>query len=458
MSGPDPLVAALVEIVGAPHVLVDADVRAGYETDWTGRFHGTARAVVRPADGAEVAAVLARCAAAGVAVVPQGGNTGLVGGSVPRGGEVVISLQRLDDIAIERGPGEAIVGAGAVLEAVQHAARTEGWDLGVDLSSRGSCTIGGMVATNAGGEHVLRYGPMQDQVIGVEAALADGTLVGRVPALRKDNTGYHWPGMLAGSEGTLAVVTRVHLRLVPHLPSRVVALLALEDLAAALRVCTVLRRDLDALVALEVCFADGIELVRAHFGLPAPFTPLSAIVLLAECAQREGDTDALVERLGATVDALSEVQASAVAADDRTRTRFWQYREGHAEAINAAGIPHKLDVTLPLDRLVEFEPAVRSRVAAVAPSARVILFGHVGDGNLHVNVLGPPPDDTTVDDAVLDLVIELGGSISAEHGIGIAKRAALARSRPAAELAAMRAIKRALDPHDILNPGVLFAT
>ncbi len=458
MSGTDPLLTALVDIVGTAHVLVDADLRAGYETDWTGRFHGSARAVVRPADGAQVAAVLARCSEARAPVVPQGGNTGLVGGSVPRGGEVVISLHRLRDITVDAAQGEAVVGAGAVLEDVQRATRAEGWELGVDLSSRGSCTIGGMVATNAGGEHVLRYGPMADQIIGVEAALADGTVVGRVPALRKDNTGYHWPGLLAGSEGTLAVITRVHLRLVPELPHRVVALLALDSLDAALRVCARLRHALDSLVALEVCLADGIELVRAHLGLPPPFTPPAPVVLLAECAQRDGNTDALVDAIGALVDAAPEVRASAVAADERSRARFWLYREGHAEAINAAGIPHKLDVTLPFDRLVEFEPAVRARVEAVVPGSRVILFGHVGDGNLHVNVLGPPPGDGTVDDAVLNLVIELGGSISAEHGIGIAKRAALARSRPPAELAAMRSLKQALDPRDILNPGVLFAT
>lgn len=458
MPETDPLLAALVDIVGTSQVLVDAELRAGYETDWTGRFRGTARAVVRPVDGAQVAAVLARCSEAGAAVVPQGGNTGLVGGSVPRGGEIVVSLQRLRDLTIDAAQGEAVVGAGAILEAVQEAARTEDWELGVDLSSRGSCTIGGMVATNAGGEYVLRYGPMADQIIGVEAALADGTVVGHVPALRKDNTGYHWPGMLAGSEGTLAVITRVHLRLVPYLPHRVVALLALDDLQGALAVCARLRHELDSLVALEVCLADGIELVRTHFGLPAPFTRPAPVVLLAECAQRGGDTDALVERLGALVAAAPEVRASAVAAENHARERFWQYREGHAEAINAVGIPHKLDVTLPFDRLVEFEAAVRSRVGAVAPGARVIIFGHIGDGNLHVNVIGPPPDDVAVDDAVLDLVIELGGSISAEHGIGVAKRAALARSRPPAELAAMRAVKRALDPREILNPGVLFPT
>lgn len=456
MSGADPLLDALAGIVGASQLLVDAELRAGYETDWTGRFHGSARAVVRPGDAAQVAAVLAACAAAGAPVVPQGGNTGLVGGSVPRGGEVVLSLQRLREISIDADQGEAVVESGAILEDLQHAARREGWELGVDLSSRGSCTIGGMVATNAGGEHVLRYGPMRDQLIGVEAALADGRVVGRVPALRKDNTGYHWEGLLAGSEGTLAVITRVHLRLVPHLRERVVVLMALDDLAGALSVCSRLRRALDSLVALEVCFADGIELVRTHLGLPEPFTPASPIVVLAECAQREADLDALVDELGAIVGDAPEVRASAVATDERTRDRFWSYREGHAEAINAAGVPHKLDVTLPFDRIAEFEPAVRARVDQVATEARVILFGHIGDGNLHVNVLGPPPDDLTVDDAVLALVVEMGGSISAEHGIGVAKRAAFTRSCPPGELAAMQALKRALDPQGILNPGVLF--
>ena len=459
MSGADPLLDALIGIVGPSHVLVDPDLRAGYETDWTGRFHGTARAVVRPDDSAQVAAVLAACSAVGCAVVAQGGNTGLVGGSVPRGGEVVLTTQRMDEVTIDAEQGEAIVGAGAILEDVQVAARAAGWDLGVDLSSRGSCTIGGMVATNAGGEHVLKYGSMQDQLIGVEAVLADGSLVGRVPALRKDNTGYHWPGLLAGSEGTLAVITRVHLRLVPLLTSRVVVLMALDDIAGALTVCARLRRSVDSLVALEVCFADGIEMVRNHLRLPAPFTPPAPIVVLAECAQRpqpQGDVDALVEQLGAIVAAAPEVRASAVATDERARARFWSYREGHAEAISAVGVPHKMDVTLPFDHLAEFEQAVRARVEAVAPGARVVLFGHIGDGNLHVNVLGPPPGDATVDDAVLDLVVELGGSISAEHGIGVAKRAAFERACPPRDLAAMHALKRALDPESILNPGVLF--
>lgn len=456
MPDPDPILGPLAAIVGPEHVLTDADRRASYETDWSGRFHGTARAVVRPASTTEVAAVLAACSAGGVPVVPQGGNTGLVGGGVPRGGEILLSLRRLDTIDVECATGGAIVGAGATLEAAQDAARRCGWAVGVDLGSRGSATIGGMVATNAGGEHVLRYGPMAAQLLGLEAVLADGTIVGRVPALRKDNTGYHWEGILPGSEGTLAVITRVHLRLVPQLPARVVALVALDDVTAGVAMGARLRRELTALLALELCLADGIALVCAHTGLPEPFDPPAAVVLLVECAGRAGETDTLVEQLAAVLETSAESRASAVATDAAGRARLWSYREGHTEAVNAVGVPHKLDVTLPDARIAEFAGAVRDRVAQVAPGARVVLFGHVGDGNLHVNVLGPPPEDGTVDDAVLDLVLAMGGSISAEHGIGVAKRVALTRARPAPELAAERALKHALDPAGILNPGVIF--
>jgi FAD/FMN-containing dehydrogenase len=453
----DPLVEQLAAVVGPADVLLDPDLRAGYETDWTGRYGGRARAVVRPGSAAEVAAVLATCTRAGATVVPQGGNTGLVGGSVPRGGEIVLSTRRLDDVDLDAGQGQAVVGAGVVLEHLQGLARGRGWDVGVDLAARGSCTIGGMVATNAGGQHVLRYGTTAEQVLGVEAVLADGTVVGRVPALRKDNTGYRWPGILAGSEGTLAVVTRVHLRLVPRCPERAVALVGLADLEAALALVSRLRRALPDLHALEVMLADGLALVREHTGLPAPLPAPSRVVLLVEVAGPAGAVDRLVAELGAALGDAPEVESSAVATDAAGTRRLWRYREAHTEAINAAGIPHKLDVSLPFARLDEFARRVVPTVAAVAPGARTVLFGHLGDGNLHVNVLGPAPDDATVDDAVLDLVVELGGSISAEHGIGVAKRDALARSRPAAELGAQRAIKRALDPADVLNPGVLFA-
>ncbi|HEY8216757.1 MAG TPA: FAD-binding oxidoreductase, partial [Acidimicrobiia bacterium] len=223
----DALLRELAEAVGAAHVLVDPELRAGYETDWTRRYHGEACAVVRPGSTAEVAAVLRACNDARVPVVPQGGNTGLVGGSVPRprSGSVVLSTNRLDAVgAVDADNGEVVVGAGAPLAAVQAAARAAGWEMGVDLAARDTATVGGMVATNAGGEHVVRYGRMRNHVLGVEAVLADGAIVGRVPALRKDATGLEWGGVLAGSEGTLAVLTHVHLALVPRLDARVVAL------------------------------------------------------------------------------------------------------------------------------------------------------------------------------------------------------------------------------------------
>ncbi len=454
----DALIDALVGVVGPGNVLVDVDVRAGYETDWTGRFHGSARCVVRPASTDEVVGVLRVCSAAAVAIVPQGGNTGLVGGGVPRGGEVVLSLRRLDAIVpVDAQHGEVVVGAGAVLGAVRASARAAGWDVGVDMASRDTATIGGMVSTNAGGVHVLRYGSMRNQVRGLEAVLADGTVVGRIPGLRKDNTGYDLAGLLAGSEGTLAVITRVHLALVAYLPDRVVTLCALDSFADALTVSAALRRKIDSLVALEVFFADGLALVCEQTGLGLPFDRSYPAYLLVECADRAGRTGFLVDELASVLGECPQVRATAVAVDAASRERLWAYRDRHTEAINAAGIPHKLDVTLPFDQLVDFERVVRARLNEVAPRARVVCFGHLGDGNLHVNILGPPPDDFEVDEAVLRLVAAMGGSISAEHGIGLAKRAALERSANPADLAAMRAIKLALDPHGILNPGVLVA-
>jgi FAD/FMN-containing dehydrogenase len=454
--GADALVEALRGVVGAEHVLVDADLRAPYEVDWTGRFRGTARCVVRPVTTEQVARVLRVCARHHAPLVPQGGNTGLVGGSVPRGGEVVLSMRRLDDIGdVDDDHGEVVAGAGAPLAVVRHAARAAAWDVGVDMASRDSATIGGMVATNAGGLHLLRYGAMRHQVIGLEAVRADGEVLGRVPALRKDNTGYHWSGVLAGSEGTLAVVTRVHLALVPLLADRVVALFGVDDLGAALRVVGRLRRRLASLLAVEVCFADGVDLVCEHAGLPWPFPERAPVLLLVECGGPAGSADDVLASLSAVLGTAPEIRASAVATDEPGRERLWAYRERQTETISALGVPHKLDVTIPFRALAEFPERARLAVAAVAPDARVILFGHLGDGNLHVNVMGPAADDDTVDDTVLRLVAEVGGSISAEHGIGVAKRDFLPLSRSPADLAAMRDLKRAFDPNWLLNPGVL---
>lgn len=450
----DRLADELVGIVGAGHVVRDPEVLASYEIDWTGRFSGRARLAVRPASTDEVAAVVACCAGAGVAVVTQGGNTGLVGGGVPAGGEVVLSTTRLDGCeAVEVVAAQVTVGAGVTLARLQAVARTAGFEFGVDLAARDSASVGGMVATNAGGVHVVRDGAMRQQVVGIEAVLADGSVVRRLSGLVKDNVGYDLPGLLVGSEGTLGIVTRVRVRLVPRRPERVVALLATASLADALSLYARLRAGLGSLLAAEVVFADGIELVCAHSGMPPPFPVHHPVVVLVECADRRDPTD----ELAATLDGAPELLDAAVAADPFRAAALWAYREVHTEAINAAGVPHKLDVTLPLGALPAFEGRVRTALPAAFPAARTILFGHLGDGNLHVNVLGVDPRDERVDGLVLGLVAEMGGSISAEHGIGRAKVPWLHLGRDTADLAAMRAIKRSLDPDGTLNPGVLFA-
>jgi FAD/FMN-containing dehydrogenase len=446
------LLAALRAAVGERHVLDDRSVVASYESDWTGRFHGTARCVVRPGSTSEVAAVVLACAEAGVAICLQGGNTGLVGGSVPVDGAVVLSLLRLNEIEpVDIVAAQVTVGAGCSLSALQRVVRPAGFDVGVDFAARDSCTIGGMAATNAGGERVLRYGTMRAQLVGIEAVLADGSVVSRLAGLPKDNTGYDVVSLLAGSEGTLGVITRLRLRLVPLLTERAVALIAVAGTAEAVELVRSIRA-LPSLEAAELFYADGLDLVREHTGLPAPFAEPHPAYLLVECAGRDDPADDLLSALEAAGELVLD---ATVASDARGRHALWAYRESHTEAINAAGVPVKLDVAVPLMRLAETVAALPGAIAAVAPEARTILFGHVNEGNLHVNVLAALDQNEAVSDAVLQLVASYGGSISAEHGVGRAKRSWLHLSRSAEEIAMMRAIKTALDPAARLNPGVL---
>ena len=452
---PATLRATLVRAVGERHVLDDPELTSSYETDWTGRFRGSAAAVVRPGSTAEVVALLRACHGAALPVVPQGGNTGLVGGGVPRDGELVLSTRRLaDECVIDAAASEALVGAGVTLHHVQQAARAAGFDFAVDIAPRESCTIGGMIAANAGGVHVLRYGMMAEQVIGLEAVLADGSLLGRLPALRKDNAGYHLAALLAGSEGTLAVITRAHLRLVPAMPERAVALLGLASAADAVALIARVRPALPSLSALELMFAECIDLVRRHAALAAPLPAAAPVVLLIECAGRSH----VLDELAAAVESCADlILASAVADDEGGVRRLWRYREEVSVAINAVGVPHKLDVAVPLAAMPAFVADVRAHVARLAPDAALAIFGHVGDGNLHVNVLGLGATEDAVDQEVLRLAVAAGGTIAAEHGVGAAKAARLDMVRGPGDLAAMRAVKHALDPTDILNPGVVLA-
>jgi FAD/FMN-containing dehydrogenase len=452
------LLDALRSAVGTAQVLTDADLRASYETDWTRRWHGEAVAVVRPETTEAVAAALVACRDGSAAVIPQGGNTGLVGGSVPRAtGErpqVVLSLARLRDLdPVDTVGAEVTVAAGVTLGVLQAHARAAGYAFGVDLGARDSATIGGMIATNAGGIHAFRHGLMRAQLVGLEAVLADGSVVRRLPGLLKDNTGYHLPSLLAGSEGTLAVVTRARLRLVPYLPRRAVALAAVDGADEAIALAVELRRQLSNVLAAELFFDDGMQLVLRHASGQRPFAEAHPAYLLVEV---DGASDPTTE-LAAAVEAAGPVVRDAVlASDDAGRERLWRLRERHTESVNAEGVPHKLDVAVPIGRLAAYARDVREAIAVVAPAARTYLYGHVLDGNLHVNVLGPPPADDAADAAVLRLAIEMGGTVSAEHGIGVAKVGWLEADRGAADVAAMRAIKHALDPGGILNPGVLF--
>jgi FAD/FMN-containing dehydrogenase len=442
--------ARLAELVGERHVLADPELTAGYERDVTGRFGGSAAAVVRPGSTAEVAAVVAACAEAGAALVPQGGNTGLVGGQVPRAGEVVLSLARLDAIGeVDATAAQITVGAGVTPGALATALRGSGLALGVDFAARDSATIGGMTATDAGGAQVLRHGTMRARVAGLEAVLADGQVVRRLSGLVKDNAGYDLPALLVGSEGTLAVITAVRLALVP-VPQRVVtALLAVGSLAEAVALVARLRDRLPSLQAADFFLDDGLRLVCDHRALAPPFAAAHPVYVLVECGAAEDPTEALAAALAGE----AAVRDVAVADDTARRAALWTYREAHNEALNAQGVPHKLDVSLPLAGIAGAAEAIGAAVAAAG--ARLYLYGHLGDGNLHVNVLGPEPDDEAVDDAVLQIVAAHGGSISAEHGVGVAKRRWLGLTRTPEELAAMRALKAALDPAGVLNPGAV---
>jgi FAD/FMN-containing dehydrogenase len=392
------------------------------------------------------------CADAHHAVIPQGGNTGLVGGGVPLDGEIVLNLRRLDEIEpVDTEAMQVTIGAGVTLAQLQQHAARAGLAFGVDLAARDTATIGGMVATNAGGVHLLRFGGMHRQLIGVTAVLADGSTVSHVDGLEKDNTGYDLAGLLCGSEGTLAVVTAARVRLVPRYRHVVVALLSFDDVATAVRAVAQTRHTVDCLNAAEIVFGDGVELVCAVQGLPPPFARRHEVYVLLEAADHTDPTHALGEVVGA----LHDVRDVAVATDSPRRAELWAYRELHTMAINSLGPPHKLDVTVPVRRLADFIPDVRATVASVDPGAHTWLFGHVADGNIHVNVTGVDASTTRVDDAVLRLVAAYRGSISAEHGIGTAKKPWLHLSRSADEIAAFRRIKTAFDPEGILNPNTL---
>ena len=437
------LIAALRAVVGRDAVVTDPGVMAAHEVDWTGRFRGRAVAVVRPRSAAEVGEVLLVCGAAGVGVVPQGGNTGLVASAVPHDA-VVLSTTGLDTLGeIDREAPALTAGAGVTLERVQGAAAEAGLAFGVDLASRGSATVGGLIATDAGGIHGLRYGSMRRQVVGLEAVLGDGSVVRELP-------GRDIVGLLAGSEGTLAVVTEARLRLVPRWSHRATALVSVDDLADAVVATAQAHAALPDLDAIELVDAPSLELAAARAGQSVPFRGAGPALLIETAGNRP-----MLDELSALLSTMPGLRDAVAADDGPGRRRLWALREGITESIATVGIPHKLDVGLPIGRIAAFAAALGPTVEAAHPGARVFVFGHLALGNLHVNVVGPAPDDETVDDAVLHLVAEHGGQIAAEHGIGHAKARWLTLGRSPEELAVLATNKHALDPRGVLNPGVL---
>lgn len=453
------LARQLAEITGTAHVLTDPGLLTSYVTDWTGRYQGTAACVVRPGSAAEAAAVLCCCAARGVPLIPQGGNTGLVGGSVPAPAgprspgpaPVVLSTRRLTALGpVDAVAGQVTAGAGATIAALRARAGQAGFEYGVDLAARDSATVGGTIATDAGGIRAIRFGRTRSQLLGLTAVLADGSVLDDLAGLPAGTSGYDLSQLLAGSEGTLAVITAARLRLWPAEPPAAVLLAGVRGAAEAAELQAEIRAQAPGLRAAEYLEAAGLDLVRRLAELPEPLGRRPPAYLLAEIPAAADVT----ERLSAVLP-----PDTVVALDGPARAGLWAYRERLTEAIATTGVPHKVDVAVPLARLgafrAELDGAVRD--AAGGADCTVLVFGHIAVGNLHVNVVGPDPDDDHVDVAVARLAVAHGGSAAAEHGVGRAKAAWLGWSRPAAEITAMRAIKSALDPAGLLNPGVLFA-
>lgn len=455
------MIDAFRDFLGEGAVLTSAEDMAVHATDWRHTTKGIPACVLRPRDTAEVAAVMRLAHQRGIAIVPQGGNTGLAAGAVPddSGLQVVLSLSRMNAIRHVDPVGMTLtVEAGCILATAQDAAAEAGRLLPVSLAAEGSAQIGGVIATNAGGSNVLRYGMTRQLVLGLEVVLPDGTIVNGLRPLRKDNAGYDWKQLYIGTEGTLGVVTAAVLRLLPQPRHVVTSLLAVPDPAAALRLLKVMQDELgDTINAFELISGFSLHIVDRHFGLKAPVAGEGWFVLLEASASLEGLRHAVEAALARALD--EEIATDGVIAESQTQAeRLWALRERVTEAEQKEGRSLKHDVSVPIPALPAFLADAAARLETAAPGARLNAFGHAGDGNVHFNVLvGPEVDGAALNRAVHDVVAAHGGSISAEHGIGGYRVAELAHYRAGPELDLMRLIKRSLDPRGVLNPGKVIA-
>jgi FAD/FMN-containing dehydrogenase len=463
------LLDALREAVGPAQVLTDGDLSA-YEIDWRKRYHGRALAVVRPGNADEVAAVVRACAAHRASMVPQGGHTGLVGGGTPdaSGTQVLLSLVRLNRIrTIDAANLTMTVDAGCVLQAVQEAAAAQGLLFPLSLAAEGSCTVGGNLATNAGGTQVLRYGNARELCLGLEVVTAAGELWSSLTGLRKDNTGYDLRDLFIGSEGTLGVITGATLKLFPQPAAMSTALATVASLQSAVALLQLAQARLGAgLTAFEVMNDHSLALVQSHFPqLPQPLAAAPWTVLLEQSdCETQAHAQALFEALLEAALERELIADAAVASNQQQSAAMWHLRESIPLAQSLEGLNIKHDIALPVSAVPGFVAQTDAALAQAFPGIRMIDFGHLGDGNLHYNVQAPlgvaaadflRDNEAAVNTRVYDAVTAHGGSISAEHGIGALKRDELARRKSPVALQLMRAIKAALDPAGTLNPGRL---
>jgi len=458
----------LRQIVGAPHVLTGGDLTA-YEEDWRKRSRGKALAVVRPASTSEVAQIVKACAAAGASIVPQGGNTGMVVGSTPdtSGTQVVLSLQRLNAVRdIDAGNLTMTVDAGCILQSLQQAAADAGFLFPLSLAAEGSCTIGGNLATNAGGTQVVRYGNARDLCLGVEVVTAQGEVWNGLSGLRKDNTGYDLRDLFIGSEGTLGIITAATMKLYPLPSATLTAWAAVPSLDHAVRLLGLAHRHLAAgLTGFEVMGQFALGLVAKHFPqMRVPFQADSPYCVLLENSDHESELHARTqfERLLET--AIEEgIVTDAVVAENLTQAhQLWHIRESIPLAQAEEGLNIKHDISIPVSRIPDFCRETDALLQQHIPGVRLVNFGHLGDGNLHYNVQTPAGGDGAaflrdweekVNTLVYDSVARFGGSISAEHGVGSLKVESLEHHKSPVALQMMKNIKRALDPANLMNPG-----
>jgi FAD/FMN-containing dehydrogenase len=444
----------LATIVGTNHVSTDPDVLAARSVDHTGRYRGHAAALVRPASAEEVAAVLSACRVAGAHLTVQGGRTSLVAGTVPEHDDVLLSTERLTSVGdIDIGERTVRLGAGVTLADVQAVAASAGLLFGIDLAARDSATVGGMASTNAGGLRTVRYGNMGEQVVGFEAVLPDGSILRRHSAARRDNTGHDLASLLVGAEGTLGVITELDVRLHPTPAHRVTAVVGFADLSDVVAAGQAFR-DLDGIAALELMDGRALAVTAEELGIVAPVD--APWLLLIEMA---ADND-LSDRLADALDHVPVSGEPAVGVDASAQQRLWRLREAITEVLGAYGPPLKFDVSLPLPAIAGFARRSAELVVGQRPDAIPVLFGHIGEGNLHLNVLRcniSADQEQALYSAMMELIAGCGGNVSSEHGVGSRKRDYLGMSREPTDIAVMRTIKTALDPTGFLNPAVLFS-